>query len=226
MRPDDAGLEREHKRKRDKMMPDKQKGVRLPRITLLAERVDRAEIARRLAAGEKPVASWLSWERIEMPRDMLRALTIAFLALLSLIVFVLVFAPSPRIKYVAAPTARDTTQTGQEVARMARALARQPGGIAHGLLLGGNSVADLSAARTAAQHYIRLRYAYTPDMVNAAFVKLTANSTPAGARQLRASIAPGSAARSAVEQAILGDSGIVSLREFGTGAYRAVLDSV
>jgi hypothetical protein len=87
------------------------------------------------------------------------------------------------------------------------------------MLLGGNSVEDLSTARRAAQRFIRLRFAYDPARVNIAFRQLATYSTPAGARQLLTVAGPGSRTRMAIEQVILGDSGVVSLHEYGLGSY-------
>jgi hypothetical protein len=192
---------------------------RAHRIGLIAERVDREEIGRKLASGEQPLAAWCSWERVEMPRDMLRALLLALIALMSLIGYLLFVAPSLQIKYAASPVVRDTSRIGQENTSLAHTLSQQQGGIQHGQLLAGNSPADLGAARAAGQHFIRLRFAYNPDAVNGAFRELLAHSTPAGSRKLMASVARGGDAKTAIEQVVLGDSGIVALREFGTGAY-------
>ena len=192
--------------------------ARTVRGSLLAERVDPADIARRLNAGEVPSIVWTAWERIEMPRDTFCILAFSLCVLLALIGFRIVIAPSPRIRYVAGAP-RDTTTRGREVWALARTFGHMPRGIVHGMLLGGNSVDDLSAARRAAQRFIRLRFMYDPSVVNSAFRQLAANATPAGARQLRAAAGRGSETRTAIEQVILGDSGVLSLHEYGTGAY-------
>ena len=198
---------------------DGTRSLRRRRVSMIGETVNAAEIERRLAAGEQPVAAWTSWERVEMPNAMLRVLGVALVSLIALMGFVLLYAPSLRLKYVAASTLADSTAQGRQVAQLAHQLAHTPGGIAHGLLLAGNSTAELAAARAAGQRFVRLRYAYTPDAVTGAVRTLLGETTPNGAKVLLHDVGSGSLGKRAIEDVILGDSGVVALREFGTGAY-------